>query len=105
MATESATVYQMSGLECQAFEYQTYVSGFECQTSKSRTEWQTNESDFECQTSESGFDLLSDEQTTNLLLSMDADTLLECGRSIQFKQICQNYLQPLITSYSHTTIV
>ena len=46
---------------------------------------QTTESGFELRASvfeisESGFAFLSDEQATTLLLSMDADTILECGR-------------------------
>lgn len=35
---------------------------------------------FELQTSKSVFECLSDEQATTLLLSMDAETLLEYGR-------------------------
>ena len=44
---------------------------------------QTTEPGFELRAfeiSESGFAFLSDEQATTLLLSMDADTILECGR-------------------------
>ena len=65
------------------FEYQTAGSGIGCQTSMfecQTTECGTAGVGFECQTTESGFDLLSDEQATSLLLSMDAETLLECGR-------------------------
>ena len=73
-----------SRIECQTtrpvFECHTSKSGFECQTPESGIERQASGIEFECQTTESGFELLSDEQTTSLLLSMDAETLLECGR-------------------------
>ena len=52
--------------------------GFEIKVQTTEPGFELRASVFEI--SESGFAFLSDEQATTLLLSMDADTILECGR-------------------------